>query len=117
LIFCLDNFSSILTTPTKEHTENSSSMNGDLLINKKNKSSNLNFQTINGNLSRLSPDLLSDGDGGGTNDADSIISIDSIKSNIAVSKFQSNFTILHIYMNVCLRYACTGRWFIGFGKY
>jgi hypothetical protein len=45
------------------------------------------LQTINGSLTRLSPDLLSDGDGGGTNDADSIISIDSIKSNTAVSKF------------------------------
>lgn len=40
------------------------------------------------NLTRLSPDLLSDGDGGGTNDADSIISIDSIKSNSAISKQQ-----------------------------
>jgi len=82
----LDNLSSILTTPTKEHHENSSSMNDDLISNKKKKSS-LNPQTMNGNLSRLSPDLLSDGDGGGTNDADSIISIDSIKSNTAISKF------------------------------
>jgi hypothetical protein len=66
-----DNFSSILTTPTKDPT-------------KKNKSS-INLQTINGSLTGLSPDLLSDGDGGGTNDADSIISIDSIKSNTAIS--------------------------------
>lgn len=42
---------------------------------------------VNGSLTRLSPDLLSDGDGAGTNDADSIISVDSIKSNSAISQF------------------------------
>ena len=73
----LDNFSSMLiTTPTKEQNDT----NSDFVRNKKNKSS------INGSLARLSPDLLSDGDGGGTNDADSIISMDSIKSSTAVSE-------------------------------
>lgn len=56
--------------PTKESNDN-----------KKSKSS------INGSLTRLSPDLLSDGDGANTNDADSVISLDSIKSNSVVSKF------------------------------
>lgn len=41
--------------------------------------------SINGSLTRLSPDLLSDGDGANTNDADSVISLDSIKSNSAVN--------------------------------
>ncbi|UJR08333.1 hypothetical protein I4U23_012604 [Adineta vaga] len=99
-----DNFSSMLTTPTREHIEIPSSITvdsikpSDIIGNESQKktssankllssSSSLhhNLQVINGSLSRLSPDLLSDGDGGGTNDADSIISIDSIKSNTAVS--------------------------------
>lgn len=59
-----DNF----PTPTKESNDN-----------KKPKPS------INGSLTQLSPDLLSDGDGANTNDADSIISLDSIKSSTAVN--------------------------------
>jgi hypothetical protein len=89
----------MLTTPT-----NDSSINSDLvktsdlltngnrkkmpIVNKSSLSSQHNLQTINETFSRLSPDLLSDGDGGGTNDADSIISFDSIKSCSAVSKFR-----------------------------
>ncbi|CAF1136782.1 unnamed protein product [Adineta steineri] len=96
-----DNFPSILTTPTREHTETlptiivdpirssdsitNTSQKKNILLNKLSSSFHQNLQTIDGSLSRLSPDLLSDGDGGGTNDADSIISIDSIKSTSAVS--------------------------------
>ncbi|CAF3966934.1 unnamed protein product [Rotaria sp. Silwood2] len=96
-----DNISSILTTPTKEHSENSPSISDDSMklsdlvtngnrkkatsINKPFQSYHHSLQTINGGLSRLSPDLLSDDDDGGINDADSIISLDSIKSNIAAS--------------------------------
>lgn len=99
IFYFQDNFSSLLTTPTKEHNNDN---------RKKNKTS------INGSLTRLSPDLLSDGDGGGTNDADSIISIDSIKSNTAVSKFKFIFSIDKISKNVCHRYAGLGRWSIRF---
>ncbi|CAF3509105.1 unnamed protein product [Rotaria sp. Silwood1] len=101
-IYChLDNISSILTTPTKEHSENSPSISDDsmklsdlvtngsrkknITINKPFQSYHHSLQTMNEGLSRLSPDLLSDGDDGGINDADSIISLDSIKSNIAAS--------------------------------
>ncbi|CAF1181425.1 unnamed protein product [Rotaria sordida] len=98
-----DNISSTLTTtPTKEHSENSPSISDDsiklsdlvtnenqkknIVINKSFQSYQHNRQTINGSLSRLSPDLLSDdGDDGRINDTDSIISLDSIKSNIAAS--------------------------------
>ncbi|CAM4751654.1 unnamed protein product [Rotaria magnacalcarata] len=98
-----DNSSSILTTSTKEHCENSLSISNDsmklsnLVTNesrKKNAAVNKQLptyhhdhhhDTINGSLSRLSPDLSSDGDDGGINDADSIISLDSIKSNTIVS--------------------------------
>ncbi len=103
----LDNFSSLLTTSTKDPSETNP------VTTKKNKSS-FNLQTTNENLSRLSPDLLSDGDGGGTNDADSIISIDSIKSTTAVSKYHSNFN--NINSILCFRYARTRRWFIRFRK-
>ena len=65
-----------MNTSTKEPN----AINDDSNRMKKNQS------VINGSLTRLSPDLLSDGDGGGTNDADSIISVDSIKSNSAISK-------------------------------
>lgn len=41
---------------------------------------------INEQFSRLSPDLSSDGDGGATNDADSILSFESQKSNTMPSK-------------------------------
>jgi hypothetical protein len=106
----------MLTTPTKEPSENSFSINSDPITNENrkkntiiNKSSLSSHQTINGSLSRLSPDLLSDGDGGGTNDADSIISIDSIKSNTAVSKFRlySFDLCINIYLSFFFRYACS----------
>ncbi|CAF3428476.1 unnamed protein product [Rotaria socialis] len=101
-----DNISSILTTPTKEHCENSLSISNDstklsdLVTNENRKKNatvnkqlptyrhghhNHHLDTINGSLSRLSSDLSSDGDDGGINDADSIISLDSIKSNTVVS--------------------------------
>lgn len=57
-----------------------------------------NQSMINGSLTRLSPDLLSDGDGGGTNDADSIISIDSIKSNSAISKQHEKNSFIDSFM-------------------
>ncbi|CAF1011050.1 unnamed protein product [Adineta ricciae] len=100
-----DNLSSILTTPTREQSETPSPITTDSIRTldligseslKKNSSANKllpaasstlhhNLQVIDGSLSRLSPDLLSDGDGGGTNDADSVVSLDSVKSNTAVS--------------------------------
>lgn len=98
----LDNFSSMLATPTKEYVENSPSVSDDSIklsdlvannsrkkntvTNKLQESSRHNVQTIRESLSRLSPDLSSDGEGG-INDADSIISYDSIKSNTVSSKF------------------------------
>lgn len=96
-----------MTTPTREQSEIPSPITTDSIrtsdligseSQKKNSSANKllptasstlhhNLQVINGSLSRLSPDLLSDGDGGGTNDADSVVSLDSVKSNTAVSKY------------------------------
>lgn len=87
-----------MTTPTVEHGEDSVKLSDlaphsdekrNTIVKKPSFSSHHNLQTINGSLSRLSPDLLSDGDDGGNNDADSIISLDSIKSNTAASKLMS----------------------------
>jgi hypothetical protein len=78
----LDNLSSTLTTPTKEHGENSPVGSGESI---KSSDSITTGQTINGSLSKLSPDISSDG--AGTNDADSIVSFESQKSNTAAGRF------------------------------
>ncbi|CAF4568504.1 unnamed protein product [Rotaria sp. Silwood1] len=89
-----DHISSTLTTPTKERGEHSPVGSGESIkssdsisIGHRNKKSTLQtFQhhhNINGSLSKLSPDLSSDG--AGTNDADSIISFESQKSNTTAS--------------------------------
>ena len=87
----LDNLSSTLTTPTKEHRENSpvgsgeSIKSSDSITTGHRKKKSQPLQTINGSLSKLSPDLSSDG--AGTNDADSIVSFESQKSNTTAGKF------------------------------
>ncbi|CAF2517489.1 unnamed protein product [Rotaria sp. Silwood2] len=89
-----DHISSTLTTPTKERGEHSPVGSGESIKSSdsmssghRNKKSTLQtFQhhhNINGSLAKLSPDLSSDG--AGTNDADSIISFDSQKSNTTAS--------------------------------
>ncbi|CAF0732263.1 unnamed protein product [Rotaria sordida] len=89
-----DHASSTLTTPTKERGEHSPAGSGESIklsdsvsIGHRNKkSTSQTFQhhnNINGSLSKLSPDLSSDG--AGTNDADSIISLESQKSNTTAS--------------------------------
>jgi len=94
-IYYLDNLSSTLTTPTKEHGENSPVGSGESIKSsdsistghRKKKSTTQSIQhqqqTINGSLAKLSPDLSSDG--AGTNDADSIVSFESQKSNTTAS--------------------------------
>ncbi len=94
LFHYLDNLSSTLTTPTKEHGENSPVGSGESIKSsdsistghrkKKSISQSIQHQqTINGSLAKLSPDLSSDG--AGTNDADSIVSFESQKSNTTAS--------------------------------
>ncbi|CAM4884833.1 unnamed protein product [Rotaria socialis] len=90
-----DHLSPTLTTPTKERSEQSPVGSGAESIkssdsismgHRNKKSSSQTFQhhhNINGSLSKLSPDLSSDGTG--TNDADSIISLESQKSNTTTS--------------------------------
>jgi hypothetical protein len=93
-VYYLDNLSSSLTTPTREHGENSpvgsgeSMKSSDSISTKhRKKKSTSQFsqphQTNNGSISKLSPDLSSDGTG--TNDADSIISLESQKSTTTAS--------------------------------
>jgi hypothetical protein len=86
----LDNLSSTLTTPTKEHGENSPVGSGESIKSSdsistghRKKKSTQHQQPINGSLAKLSPDLSSDG--AGTNDADSIVSFESQKSNTTAS--------------------------------
>ncbi|UJR37903.1 hypothetical protein I4U23_030591 [Adineta vaga] len=85
----LDRLSSSLTTPTRDHSENSPVGSGDSIksadsipIGHRKKKSSLHpsqqIQSTNENLTKLSPDHSSDG--AGTNDADSIISSESQKS-------------------------------------
>jgi len=95
LFYYLDNLSSSLTTPTREHGENSPVGSGgesmkssdSISTGHRKKKSNSQFsqqhQTNNGSISKLSPDLSSDGNG--TNDADSIISLESQKSTTTAS--------------------------------
>ncbi|CAF1061029.1 unnamed protein product [Adineta ricciae] len=84
-----DRLSTSLTTPTREHGENSpvgsgeSTKSADSIAtgHRKKKSASRSSQphpSANENISKLSPDHSSDG--AGTNDADSIISVESQKS-------------------------------------
>ncbi len=92
----LDKPPSNLTTPTKEHGENSPVGSGESIKSsdsissghrkKKSISQSTHHQqqqTVDGSLTKLSPDLSSDG--AGTNDADSIVSLESQKSNTNAS--------------------------------
>ena len=93
----LDNLSSSLTTPTKDHGENSPVGSGESVKStdslstghrKKKLVSQSNQQqqqqsTINEGMTKLSPDLSSDS--AATNDADSIVSLESQKSNTTAS--------------------------------
>jgi hypothetical protein len=95
---CLDKFSSALTTPTKEYRENSPVGSGESIkssdsissehrkkksISQSTQHQQQNNQPINGSLNKLSPDISSDG--AGNNDADSIVSFESQKSNTTAS--------------------------------
>jgi hypothetical protein len=92
LFYYLDNLSSSLTTPTKDLGENSPVGSGESIKSsdsistghrKKKSSSSQPHPPINGSISKLSPDLSTDG--AATNDADSIISFESQKSNTTAS--------------------------------
>ncbi|CAF1178772.1 unnamed protein product [Adineta steineri] len=96
----IDNLSSSITTPTRDQGENSPVGSGESVKSsdsistghRKKKSTSQSSQQqqqqpqqqiTNGSLAKLSPDLSSDG--AGTNDADSIISVESQKSNTNAS--------------------------------
>ena len=115
--FDLDNLAAVLTTPT----ERSATLVGEPFETRPKKASVNNglmasyvpsqqYLTINEQFSRLSPDLSSDGDGGATNDADSILSFDSHKSNTMTSE-SLLFDPAELRVSG-FRYARAGRWSI-----
>ena len=94
----LDHLSSSLTTPTRDAGENSPIGSGESIkssdsINtgqQKKKSSSISSQqhsSINGSLSKVSPDRSSDG--AGRDDADSVVSFESQKSATNAGKSSS----------------------------
>ena len=94
-MFDLDNLASVLNTPTSDPSETRSkkaSVNNGL----SSYAPSPQYLTINEQFSRLSPDLSSDGDGGATNDADSILSFDSHKSTTVTSEYSQGPIERHV---------------------
>lgn len=103
LLIYLDNLSSTLTTPTTEHSEHSPGGSGESIKSSdsmsngyrkkkplsQHQSNNTNINTtntnnnVNDNITKLSPEVSSDGTG--ANDADSVVSHESQKSNTTAS--------------------------------